>query len=153
MLSIVIQLGTILCLPIYFRRRIADFLATFPSGIRGDRTALDHPLTLTLLALLCTAVPAFLLSKGIGKNLESFGLMACSLIVGGVAIWVVDTLHGSRDNPKDVEAIRVGPSCLDRILPNPRSNFPGTSRSMAMIAGGELAGLARQRLSSRILLI
>src|SRR5205807_4587623 len=40
MYSIVIQLGAILCLPVYFRARIAKFLATFPRGERGDRTAL-----------------------------------------------------------------------------------------------------------------
>ena len=38
MYSIVIQLGAILTLPIYFRERIANFLATFPKGERGDRT-------------------------------------------------------------------------------------------------------------------
>ena len=39
MFSIVIQLGAILCLPIYFWKRIMGFLATFPQGARGDRTA------------------------------------------------------------------------------------------------------------------
>ena len=38
MYTIVIQLGAILCLPIYFRDRIAKFLSTFPHGERGDRT-------------------------------------------------------------------------------------------------------------------
>ena len=38
MYSIVIQLGAILCLPVYFRSRIAKFLSTFPRGERGDRT-------------------------------------------------------------------------------------------------------------------
>src|SRR4029077_17966292 len=42
MYSIVIQLGAILCLPIYFRERIAKFLATFPRGERGDCTLLTH---------------------------------------------------------------------------------------------------------------
>ena len=55
MFAIVIQLGAILCLPIYFRRRIASFLATFPKGGRGDRTVLTHPLTLTAIAFVCTA--------------------------------------------------------------------------------------------------
>src|ERR1700712_3243499 len=71
MFSIVIQLGAILCLPIYFRRQIFDMLATFPRGKRGDRTVVNHPLTLTLVAFVCTAIPSFLLTKLIGKNLES----------------------------------------------------------------------------------
>src|SRR2546430_5587640 len=37
MYTIVIQLGAILCLPVYFRARIAKFLSTFPQGERGDR--------------------------------------------------------------------------------------------------------------------
>ena len=32
MYTIVIQLGAILCLPIYFRERIAKFLKSFPKG-------------------------------------------------------------------------------------------------------------------------
>src|SRR3979411_554079 len=67
MYSIVIQLGAILCLPVYFRERIAKFLPTFPRGENGDRTALTHPLGLTLIAFVVTAIPAFLLSKIIGK--------------------------------------------------------------------------------------
>ena len=43
MFAIVIQLGAILTLPIYFRARIAKFLATFPKGERGDRTVPTHP--------------------------------------------------------------------------------------------------------------
>ena len=57
MFSIVIQLGAILCLPFYFRERIVKFLSTFPRGERGDRTALTHPLTLTMIAFVCTAGP------------------------------------------------------------------------------------------------
>jgi len=47
MFSIVIQLGAILCLPIYFWNRIVEFVGDFPQGSRGDRTAMNHPLTLT----------------------------------------------------------------------------------------------------------
>src|SRR5436305_11221617 len=56
MYTIVIQLGAILCLPIYFRSRIAKFISTFPKGERGDRTAITHPLSLTLIAFLFTAI-------------------------------------------------------------------------------------------------
>ena len=62
MYTIVIQLGAILCLPVYFRHRIAKFLSTFPHGERGDRTALTHPLGLVIVAFVVTAGPAFLLT-------------------------------------------------------------------------------------------
>src|SRR3974390_2366047 len=68
MYSIVIQLGAILTLPIYFRERIKTFLSTFPQGERGDRTILTHPLTLAVIGFWVTAFPSFLLTKGIGKN-------------------------------------------------------------------------------------
>ena len=67
MYTIVIQLGAIACLPIYFRERIAKFLSTFPRGERGDRTILTHPLSLVAIAFVVTAIPAFLLTKVIGK--------------------------------------------------------------------------------------
>jgi undecaprenyl-diphosphatase len=143
MFSIVIQLGAILCLPIYFRRRIAEFLATFPRGVRGDRTALTHPLTLTLLAFVCTAIPAFLLTKLVGKNLENIRLMAGSLILGGVVMWVVDATWGSRKNSGNVESIEPTQAIWIGLCQTLSAVFPGTSRSMATIAAGELAGLSR----------
>ena len=38
MYSIVIQLGAILCLPVYFWSRITKFLSTFPQGESGIAT-------------------------------------------------------------------------------------------------------------------
>ena len=52
MYTIVIQLGAILCLPIYFRDRIAKFVRTFPQGEYGDRTVFTHPLTLVMVAFV-----------------------------------------------------------------------------------------------------
>src|SRR5437762_7578993 len=92
MYTIVIQLGAILCLPIYFRARITKFVSTFPRGENGDSTAANHPLTLTLIAFVVTAFPAWLLTKVIGKHLEHLSIMAWALIAGGVAMWIIDTL-------------------------------------------------------------
>src|SRR3989440_3366698 len=75
MYTIVIQLGAILALPVYFWRRILEFLATFPQGERGDRNIFTHPLSLTLIAFVVTAVPAWLLARQIGRNLESLWVM------------------------------------------------------------------------------
>src|SRR6201992_1156073 len=71
MYTIVIQLGAILALIFLFLGRILEFIRTYPKGESGDRTALNHPLSLTLIAFVCTAIPAFLLTKVIGKHLES----------------------------------------------------------------------------------
>ena len=144
MFSIVIQFGAILCLPIYFRHRISEFLKTFPEGIRGDRNSFNHPLTLTLLAFICTAVPAFLLSKIIGKNLENLKLMAGSLIVGGVIMWLVDRYYGKRNVSGDVETITTGQAVWIGLCQALAAIFPGTSRSMATISAGEIGGLSRE---------
>src|SRR5437667_7405653 len=61
MYTIVIQLGAILALPVYFWHRILEFLRTFPKGERGNRTLFTHPLfthplSLTLIAFVVTAI-------------------------------------------------------------------------------------------------
>src|SRR5262249_20570981 len=68
--AIVIQLGAILALPVYFYSRIVKFLSTFPRGERGEKNVLTHPVSLTLIAFVCTAGPAYLLRRQIGENLE-----------------------------------------------------------------------------------
>lgn len=147
--SIVIQLGAILCLPIYFRRRIVEFARTFPRGARGDRTIVTHPLTLTLLAFVMTAVPAFLLARIIGKHLESLPIMAWALIIGGLVMGAADVLHARRRRAAnarlttDLESMTVGQAVWIGACQVLAAVFPGTSRSMATITAGELAGLTR----------
>src|SRR4029453_2354173 len=91
MYSVVIQLGAILALTAFFWRRILKFLRTFPRGARGDRTVFTHPLSLVLIAFIVTAIPAFLLSKLIGKNLENLHVMAFAPLTGRTAVWLVDS--------------------------------------------------------------
>src|ERR1700688_2588759 len=97
MYSIVIQLGAILCLPVYFWSRITKFLSTFPRGESGDRTALTHPLGLTAVAFVVTAIPSFLLTKVIGKHLENISIIGWSLLIGGVVMWLVDALNAKSE--------------------------------------------------------
>jgi undecaprenyl-diphosphatase len=152
MFSIVIQLGAILCLPIYFWDRIVEFVRDFPRGPKGDRTALNHPLTLTFIAFVVTAIPAFLLTKIIGKHLENLYIMAIALVVGGIVMWIVDAIYErsrhrafmrrgklttSMDQMCLGQAVWIG-AC--QIL---SAVFPGTSRSMSTITAGELAGMSR----------
>lgn len=147
MFTIVIQLGAILCLPLYFRGRIAKFLSTFPRGERGDRNVFTHPLTLTLVAFVCTAVPSLLLVKVIGKHLESLYVMSGSLIAGGVIMWIVDALYEkgrlSLRPTEHMEEMSFGQAIWIGLCQTFSAVFPGTSRSMATIAAGQLAGMNR----------
>jgi undecaprenyl-diphosphatase len=144
MYAIVIQLGAILCLPIYFRKRIAKFLSTFPKGERGDRTALTHPLTLVMIAFVVTAAPAFLLSKLIGKHLENLAMMAWALIIGGVIMWIVDALYAKKFRTNHMEQMSVGQAVWIGACQILSAVFPGTSRSMSTIAAGQIAGMSRE---------
>jgi undecaprenyl-diphosphatase len=154
MYTIVIQLGAILCLPIYFRARIAKFLGTFPHGENGDRTALTHPLGLTLVAFVVTAIPAFLLTKIIGKHLESLHIMGASLLIGGIVMWIVDAMNAGaektgpatssgRIHTWKMEAMSLGQAVWIGACQILSAVFPGTSRSMSTIAAGQLAGMSR----------
>jgi undecaprenyl-diphosphatase len=154
MYTIVIQLGAILCLPIYFRSRIAKFVSTFPHGEDGDRTAVTHPLGLTAIAFVVTAGPAFLLTKVIGKHLESLYIMGTSLLVGGIVMWIVDAMNarsevlgpnapGGRIRTWRMEAMNLGQAIWIGACQILSALFPGTSRSMSTIAAGQLVGMSR----------
>ena len=154
MYSIVIQLGAILVLPIYFRGHIAKLLSTFPEGEQKDCDYLTHPLSLVMIAFVVTAIPSFLLTKVIGKNLESLYVMGAALLIGGIVMWIIDAMKApwekagpaapgspihtwTMDNIHGGQALWIG-AC--QIL---SAVFPGTSRSMSTIAAGQLAGMSR----------
>jgi undecaprenyl-diphosphatase len=154
MFSIVIQLGAILCLPVYFGRRILNLLANFPRGEHRDRTIFTHPLGLTMLAFLVTAIPSFVLTKVIGKNLENLYIMGAALLIGGIVMWIVDRMRApwevagpnapgsaihtwKMDDMGSAQALWIG-AC--QIL---SAVFPGTSRSMSTIAAGQIMGMSR----------
>lgn len=142
MYTIVIQLGAILALPVYFREQILRFLRTFPKGERGDRTILTNPLSLTLIAFVVTALPAWALTKQIGKNLESLWVMAWALLIGGIIMWVVDATFtrprvARMDEMSLPQAVWIGAAQILSAI------FPGTSRSMCTIAAGQVVGMSR----------
>ncbi len=142
MYTIVIQLGAILALPVYFWHRILEFLRTFPKGERGNRTLLTNPLSLTLIAFVVTAVPAWLLTKQIGKNLENLWVMALALLIGGIVMWGVDVVF-TRPRTMDMEEMTLPQAIWIGAAQILSAVFPGTSRSMSTIAAGQVAGLSR----------
>src|ERR671919_326813 len=142
MYTIVIQLGAILALPVYFWHRIVQFVRTFPKGERGNRTILTHPLSLTLIAFVFTAVPAWALSKQIGKNLENLWVMALALLIGGIIMWIVDAVF-TRPRTMDMEEMNLPQAVWIGTAQTLSAIFPGTSRSMCTIAAGQIAGMSR----------
>lgn len=165
MFTVVIQLGAILAVVVYFRKRLADFVRSFLGMFQQPSTSSDtvsadtvnsdtvpltppnawyrHPLALVLLSFVVTAIPCFLMDKWIGENLESPTVIGIALIVGGIVMVIVDGLFSKRATTLHIEdmslrqAVAIGSA---QIL---AATFPGTSRSMATIAGGQLMGLSR----------
>jgi undecaprenyl-diphosphatase len=143
MYTIVIQLGAILSLPIYFRARIAGLLRTFPRGEHGDRTLLNHPVSLTLLAFVFTAVPSLMLVKVIGENLESLYVMGGALVIGGVLMWAIDRVYGNATRTPSMDVMSTGQAIWIGLCQALAAVFPGASRSMATIAAGQVTGMSR----------
>jgi undecaprenyl-diphosphatase len=140
MYAIVIQLGAILCLPIYFRDRILKFLRTFPRGESGDRTVFNHPLTLVCIAFVVTAIPAYLLAKKIGEHLENMYVIGTALLLGGIVMWAVDHWFGWRSDadaaPHADEAKAAVASLAGNVNPtSPPVGVRGTPRMEDMSIG------------------
>jgi len=155
MYTIVIQIGAIATLPIYFREHIRQLLATFPRGERGDRTIFTHPLSLVMIAFVITALPSYLLTKVIGKNLESLYVMGTALVVGGVVMWLVDGMNSKLETAGEVagansrihtwrmDNMSLGQAMWIGACQILSGVFPGTSRSMSTITAGQIAGMSR----------
>ena len=144
MYTIVIQLGAILALLLLFLGRIVNFIRTFPTGENGERTWLNHPISLTFIAFAVTSVPSLLLHKWSDKHLGSLAVIAWAMLIGGIVMWVIDAWaarHESSTN--DVEEMSLPQAIWIGLCQTLSAVFPGTSRSMSTIASGQLVGLDR----------
>ena len=144
MYTIVIQLGAIIALVLLFTGRIVGFIRTFPQGENGKNTWLNHPISLTLIAFAVTSVPSLLLHKWSDKHLGSIAVIAWAMLVGGIAMWLIDA-RSNRVEPTtpEVEEMNLGQAIWIGLCQTLSAVFPGTSRSMSTIASGQLAGLSR----------
>ncbi|MEQ1904864.1 MAG: undecaprenyl-diphosphate phosphatase [Pirellulaceae bacterium] len=148
MFTVFIQLGAILSVVVYFWKRLCGFVGSFlsaPQAVDGQPTVsrFKHPLSLVLVSFVVTAVPCFLIDKFIGENLERIDFMAIALIVGGVAMYVIDRACSKRASTQTIEAMTMWQAITIGLAQILAAAFPGTSRSMATIAGGQLMGLSR----------
>ncbi len=136
--AVFIQLGAILSVLVYYRIRLAGLLRSF---LR--KPSLTHPASLVGIAFVATAAPAFLLKKVIGQNLESLWVMIGALVVGGVVMIAVDKVFSARGSVKILEEMKPWQALVVGLIQVLSAVFPGTSRSMSTIAGGQVVGLTR----------
>ncbi len=143
MFAIVIQLGAIGSVLVYFRERIVEFLRSYPSGQAGRHTWWNHPVALVLISFVVTAVPCLLMDEFIGDNLESPEIIGWALLVGGIVMWIVDRACSRRAKTMQIEDMTLHQAVVIGFTQIFAAAFPGVSRSMATIAGGQLMGLSR----------
>jgi undecaprenyl-diphosphatase len=107
-----------------------------------------------LIAFVVTAIPAFLMTKIIGKHLESLYIMGCALLIGGIVMWFIDARNSKAEAAGEgcrtglirtwhMEDMSLGQAVWIGACQILSAVFPGTSRSMATIAAGQLAGMSR----------
>jgi undecaprenyl-diphosphatase len=137
--EIVIQLGAILSVVVYFRRRLWDLLIQLAVSRVNQRLAL----ALTI-AFLPAAIIGLALHKWIERHLFGPVTVAWALIAGGVVILLVEHYIGRTGRPqtKGLDQIDLGQAWWVGIA-QCFSLFPGVSRSGATIIGGLLSGMDR----------
>lgn len=144
MFAVFIQLGAILSVLVFFRQRLADFCKSFLEAWRkGDGSWRFHPFTMVLVSFVVTAIPCFLIDKFIGENMESLHIIAIALVLGGIAMVFIDRFLGARAKTDSIEQITYRQAIAIGLFQILAAAFPGTSRSMSTIAGGQVFGLTR----------
>lgn len=138
-LDIVMQLGAVIAVIVYYRARLWSLtrgvLARDPASLR------------LLFALALGFFPAALVGLAFHKRIKhvlmSAGPIGAALVAGGVVMIAVEASRRRRG--------AAGVDGLDQITPRRAliigffqcfSLWPGTSRSMTTIVGGQLAGLS-----------
>ncbi|WP_424950773.1 undecaprenyl-diphosphate phosphatase [Deinococcus sp.] len=142
--TIVIQLGAILAVVFYYWKLLISKL----SGLfRGQQVAVRFWINI-VVACIPAAVIGLLFEKKIKALLFTPTVVAISLIVGGIILYVVETRrqevpHATNAPEPDLDSVTlmqalwVGVAQVFSVL------FPGTSRSGSSIVGGLLAGMNR----------
>jgi undecaprenyl-diphosphatase len=139
----------------FYRHDLFARLAALPSSRPARRFWLN-----LLLAFLPAGLLGFLLGDRIKEALFRPAVVAVSLIVGGVVLWLVERRLRAKGSPevelgpgglRDLDG--PGPRGLDAVTPRQAllvglaqitALVPGVSRSGSSIVGGLLAGLDRE---------
>lgn len=136
--DIVIQLGAILAVIVLYWRRFWDVLAGL---LKGDARAIAFTRNVAL-AFLPAAVVGLLVYKMVKAMLESPMTVAVALVVGGIAILIIERLV-PKPTTESVEEMRwqtaIGIGIVQCL-----SMIPGVSRSGATIMGALGLGVERK---------
>jgi undecaprenyl-diphosphatase len=133
--EIFIQLGSILGVVWLYRHRLINVAA------RLDERPAQLFIVKLFIAFLPAAVAGLLLHKAIKAHLFNPFTVAAALIVGGIAILLIERMKPADrvthvDDMSVLDAFKVG--CAQML-----ALFPGVSRAGATIMGGLVTGLSR----------
>jgi len=139
--EIVIQLGAILSVCWLYRNKLLEILRTLFQSPRARHFAIN----ITLAFLPAMVIGAFAY-KFIKDVLFSPWVVAVALIVGGIAILIIERLPSVKNPPVSYDQIEDVPPgrALSIGLFQCLSMIPGTSRSAATIMGALLMGVTRR---------
>ncbi len=140
--GVMLHLGTLAALLIYYGR---DWLRIVPAGFATirDRSFRDDPdrrlAWLIVAATIPAAIAGAVFNDVIETSFRGIGLVAVTLVVGAVILWLADRWGGTSRHMEQITfpiATGIG---VAQVL----SLVPGISRSGVSISAGRLAGLDR----------
>jgi undecaprenyl-diphosphatase len=139
--EIFIQIGAVVAVVAWYRADLWAKLTSLPRSRQTQQFALA-----LFLAFLPAAVIGLLLRETIKQTLFNPTVVAIMLIVGGIALIIVErTPRLRRDHEADPGLDGITPRHALLIgLMQTMALVPGVSRSAASIIGGMLTGLSRQ---------
>jgi len=136
--DIVIQLGAVVAVGVYFRSEIVKHCK---GALARERVSLRLFGALAA-AFIPTAIVGLLLHKWVKAKLFGPVPVATALIVGGILMVAVERWHLKRDQADEgLEHVTVLKGLLIGLC-QCVSLWPGSSRSMTTIVGGQLCGLS-----------
>jgi len=141
--AVFIQLGAILAVVVLYRQKLLQYTTATFQALRNEPGKITSLPTFSVaLAFLVTVVPVYFLTDLIGDQLESMKVISYSLLIGGIVMIVFEYLF-KKPHTDSVEQMKLWQAVVVGLVQITSAVFPGTSRSMSTILGGQLVGLSR----------
>lgn len=135
MFDIIIQLGAILAVVFYYRKKIFESFKHLKPGQWGFNLW-----KIIIIAFIPSALLGLILNDLIEQYLFSPLTVAVALIIGAILMLIVERIHKIK---KDNDILKIdGKNSLFIGFAQCMSLFPGMSRSASTIIGGMLVGLS-----------
>lgn len=142
MFFIVIRLGALSALMLLYAQQLNTESRTSPHRFSERRGLIVHSPVLVGWAFAASVVPTYSVLLVVNRGAATLNKIGVSLLVGGVAMWLVDLVVAKRP-AKAQERATLGQAIWIGLCQPISAAFPGTSRSMITMIAGELGGLSR----------